>query len=358
MDIRALIMAGGVGTRFWPLSRKKTPKQFLPIISEKTMIEETANRVLPWIPNNRIFTIADKILTKKIRQLLPDIPEANTIIEPQGRNTAPSLILATAAIYLQNPDAVIAVLPADHLIQDEARFLKKLQSGAEAAFQSENLITFGIPPTFPSTGYGYIHVSKKKPSNYGDETFFNVLRFVEKPCYDLATKFLETSEYYWNSGMFLWKASVFASKLEQFAPDMFLFWEKILTTIKNKDDQMLQSIFNEIPAISIDFALMEEAEGVMVCPGDFGWSDVGSWSSLPEIWGMDNQNHANRGDLLSLNSTNCLVHNPDKLTALVGVQDIIIVNTEDALLVCRKDQDQKVKEIVSTLKNSGRIDLL
>jgi mannose-1-phosphate guanylyltransferase len=358
MDFRAVIMAGGIGTRFWPLSRRKTPKQFLPIISEKTMIEETANRLLPWVPHSKIFTIADSVQTKGIRQFLPEIPKANMIVEPKGRNTAPSLILATAHIYLQNPEAVIAALPADHLIKDKHRFLKKLQSGASAAAQGAHLITFGIPPAHPSTGYGYIHFSKEKPANYGGDQFFSVIRFEEKPPYKRACSFLESGDYFWNSGMFLWRASVFVDKLEKHAPEMFVFWKKILAAIKKNDEQALTTIFNEITARSIDYALMERAQGVIVCQGDFGWSDVGSWSALPDIWGVDKQNNSHRGECLSLDSENCLVLNPDKLTALVGVKDLIIVDTEDALLICRKDLDQKVKDIVIKLNKSGRTDLL
>lgn len=355
MDIRAVIMAGGVGARFWPLSRKSKPKQFLPIISEKTMIEETAHRLLSRIPLLNIYTIANSEQTQTIKSLLPDLPEENLLIEPQGKNTAPSLMLATAWIYLQNPKAVLAALPADHLIRDSSLFLKKIEAGANAAEKGEHLITFGIPPVYSATGYGYIHFLKKDPLQFLGENFFAVQEFKEKPDYEQAKVFLSTGNYFWNSGMFLWQAEAFARKLEQYAPSMFSYWKKILTALKNNDKDRMVSIFDEIPSISIDYALMEKAKDVLMCTGDFGWSDVGSWSSLVDIWPQDKEGNALRGENITLDAHNCLLFNPHKLTALVGINDIIVVNTDDVLLICHKDHDQKVKEIVKQIQKKQGI---
>ncbi|MBD3414858.1 MAG: NTP transferase domain-containing protein [Candidatus Aminicenantes bacterium] len=354
MNLNAVIIAGGIGSRFWPLSRKQRPKQFLPIISKQTMIEETIQRISPKIPPSQIHTIANRQQTHMLTELVPQLPAKNLLIEPQGKNTAPCLLLATGFIYLKDPESVIAVLPADHLIRDHSHFLKKLESAAAAADKSNHLITFGIPPSFPATGYGYIRFSRKSPSSYSGENFFRVKEFKEKPDQKTALRFLKSGTYFWNSGMFIWKARVFAENLKRYAPEMFSYWQQILEALKNRKSNQLNDIFHEIPSISIDYALMEKTQEVLMSPGDFGWSDVGSWSSLLDIWDKDQNQNALRGEAITIDTENCLVHNPDKLTALIGVKDLVIVNTEDALLICRKNQDQKVKQVVATLQKKGQ----
>lgn len=354
MDLRVIILAGGAGTRFWPVSRKIRPKQFLPIVSEKTMIEETIDRLSSQIPLKNIYTIANPEKTGMIKSLLPDLPDTNLLVEPVGKNTAPSLMLATAQIHLQNPKAVLAVLPADHLIKDSSHFLKKLEAAAAAASSGDYLITFGVPPTYPATGYGYIRFSPDHPVHSLDEPFWVVQEFKEKPDLEQAKGFLKHGHYFWNSGMFLWQADIFARKLERFAPEMFSCWTQIRDALEAKDEARIASLFEEIPSISVDYALMEKAEGVLMARGDFGWSDVGAWSSLADAWPQDETGNALRGDSVILDSQDCLVYNPDKLTALIGVKDIIVVNTEDALLIVHKNQDQKVKDIVGELKKKKK----
>jgi mannose-1-phosphate guanylyltransferase len=357
-NIQAVIMAGGSGTRFWPLSRAKRPKQFLPIVSRKTMIEETIERLLPLIPYSQIYTIANRAQTQVSKKLLPDVPPKNLLVEPKGKNTAPSLILATAGIYLQDPKAVVAALPADHLIKDSALFLKKLEAGAAVASKEDYLITLGIPPTYPATGYGYIQFSKKDPQKYLDEEFYSVQEFKEKPGFEQAKLFLDEGNYFWNSGMFIWRAEVFAGKLEKYAPQFFPYWQRMLQALKKKSSVQIRSIFEEIPSISIDYALMEKAKGVLMCKGDFGWSDIGSWLSLYDVWPKDKNGNAFNGESLALDSQNCLVYNPDKFTAVIGIKDIIIVETDEALLICHKEQDQRVRDAVETLKKDGKKDYL
>lgn len=358
MEFYTVILAGGIGTRFWPLSRKERPKQFLPIISEKTMIEETVQRLEPLFPLERIYTIANSDQSRSIRKIFPGIPEANFLIEPLGRNTAPSLILATAHIFLQNANAVVAALPADHLITKVPLFLKKLEAGAVVADERENLVTFGIPPTYPSTGYGYIQFSKEDSLRIKDEDFYSVQEFKEKPDVTQAKAFLEAGNYFWNSGMFLWKAETFARKLEEFAPEWYVYWERILQALQDKNEAQIATIFEDIPSTSIDYALMEKARGVLMCEGNFGWSDVGAWSSLLDIWPKDPEGNALRAKSLLLDSEKNLVYSRDKLTALVGVKDLIVVDTPDALLICRRDLDQKVKNIVERLKEDNKDEYL
>jgi mannose-1-phosphate guanylyltransferase len=350
MEIHPVIMAGGSGTRFWPLSRKKKPKQFLPIISAKTMIEETVERLLPLVDASCIYTIANSEQTATIRDLIPGIPSDNLLVEPQGKNTAPSLILATATIFQKNENAVVAALPADHLIQDPSQFLKKLEAAARMAFEKDHLITFGITPNHPATGYGYIQFSADDWEEALEERFYNVLGFREKPDLDTARKFCESGNYSWNSGMFLWKASVFRDKLERYAPDIFPFWKEISKAIGDHEERKIGGIFDRMPSVSIDYALMEKARGVLMGKGDFGWSDVGAWSALGEVWPTDDRRNAVRGKSILIDAKGCLVYNPQKLTALIGVEDLIVVDTPDSLLICRKDLDQKVKAIVQSIE--------
>jgi mannose-1-phosphate guanylyltransferase len=352
MKIRAVIMAGGSGTRFWPLSRTARPKQFLDIVSPRSMAEETVERLRPLVAPKDIMTIANPEQTAGLRRLLKGLPRGNFLVEPLARNTAPSLILATARIYLDDPKSVVAALAADHLIRDPARFRKILAAGARVASTSDHIVTFGIPPTSPSTGYGYIHFRESGSLKKWGETFRPVLEFKEKPDLARAEKFVADGRYYWNSGMFLWRADTFARKLEKHAPEFFSSWEKILQALKAKNQRALLRVFREIPAISIDYALMEKAKGVLVVKGDFGWSDVGAWSSLFEVWTADAAGNAARGEVLALDSKGCLVHSPKRLTALIGVEDLIIVDSGDALLICRRDLDQKVKDVVEILKKT------
>ena len=358
MMIHPVIMAGGSGTRFWPLSRATRPKQFLPIISDKTMIRETVERLLPLVPLKDILTISNREQARMIRTLLPGLRPGNILVEPMARNTAASLILATARVYLRDPEAVVAALPADHLIRDVPRFLRKLEAGSLAASEHESLITFGIPPTYPSTGYGYIHYAGASRVEAGSERFFRVLKFKEKPGLKQAQRFLARGGHYWNSGMFLWRPSVFRRMLESSAPDFFLHWERILEALTAGGKASLEPVFKEIPALSIDYALMEKAKSVLVSEGDFGWSDVGAWSSLREIWPQDGAGNVAKGESLFLDSRDCLVYNPGRLTAVLGLKDVVVVETEDALLVCHKDHDQNVKAVIETLARKGRTEYL
>ncbi|MEW5902553.1 MAG: mannose-1-phosphate guanylyltransferase, partial [Acidobacteriota bacterium] len=349
----AVIMAGGSGTRFWPLSRKSRPKQFLPIAAEKTMIEETVERLLPLLPSEAIYAVSDRAQAQVIKRLIPEFPAENLLVEPLGKNTAASLILATAWVFRRDPETVILALPADHLIGKPKVFRRKLEAAAEAAAARDVIVTFGIPPTYPSTGFGYIHYAGRKPERIRGEIFYPVRRFKEKPSLEWAKAFLKQGSHCWNSGMFIWRAEVFADMLEKYAPDFFAFWQRILKALDQNDRPEIKAAFREIPATSIDYALMEKADGVLMNKGDFGWSDVGSWAALADIWTKDKAGNASRGECLFLDSRNCLVYNPRKLTTLVGLRDVVVVETEDALLICHKDSDQKVKEVIEALKKKG-----
>ncbi len=354
----AVIMAGGAGTRFWPLSRRRRPKQFLPIAGSRTMIEETVERLRPFLPGRRVLTISGAAQARTIRRLVPGLPERNVLVEPAGRNTAASLILATAAIYLRDPGAVVFALPADHLISDQALFLKKLAASARAASEDEVIVTFGIPPSYPSTGFGYIQFAERGRRRVGGELFYPVLRFKEKPDAGLAREFIRRGRHFWNSGMFIWRADVFARKLEKCAPDFHAFWLRTVGALRRRDRSEIAAVFREIPSTSIDYALMERADGVLMNEGNFGWSDVGSWIALADIWPKSAGGHGVRGDAVFVDSRDCLVYSLDKLTAVVGLKDVIVVDTPDALLVCHKAADQSVKKVIDALKKSNRREYL
>lgn len=346
----AVIMAGGAGTRFWPLSRRRRPKQFLPIVGSQTLIEETVERLSPVLGDRRILTISGRAQAQTIRRLVPELPERNVLVEPAGRNTAASLILATATIYLRDPGAVVFALPADHLIADQQLFLKKLGASARAAAEDDIIVTFGIPPAYPSTGFGYLQFADRGRRQVDGELFYPVLKFTEKPGPELAREFIRRGHHFWNSGMFIWRAEVFARKLEACAPDFYPFWPRTVRALKRRDRSEIAAVFREIPATSIDYALMERADGLLMNPGNFGWSDVGSWAALADIWPKSEDGQAVRGEAVFVDSRDCLVHSVHKLTAVVGLKDVIVVDTPDALLVCRKDADQKVKEVIDLLK--------
>ncbi len=322
------------------------------------MLEETVARLLPRVQPEHILTIADERLTQVIRSCLPELPAENFLIEPDARNTAPCLMLATASLYLDNPEAVLAVLPADHSIRDPSLFMNRIFAGAEAAATGDRLVTFGIPPTFPATGYGYIRFDPDTPTWFQDGAFYAVQEFKEKPDPDTARKFCEAGTYYWNSGMFLWQARTFTRQIESFAPELRAHWDALLEAVSRRDTALVAEIYRRLPATSIDYALMEKSQDVLMGDGDFGWSDVGAWSALSEFWPADELGNAVRGDHLAIESRDCLVYSPNKLTALIGVQDLIVVETDDALLICSKDNDQKVKDLVTLLHKTDRDDYL
>ena len=353
-DVRAVILAGGRGTRFWPLGREARPKQFLSITGPDPMLLETVRRVRPLVPPRKVVVVADAGQTRRARRLFPKLPPGSFLVEPEARNTAPALMLATARVWLENPEAVIAVLPADHLIRDRAKFLERLGAGIEAAARDKVLVTFGIPPTYPATGFGYIRMNRAAGRRIAGTVFYPVRGFKEKPDLALATQYAASLDHAWNSGMFLWRAGVFGETLERCAPELRPAWDAIVAALRAGGSSNLKAAFRLAPALSIDYALMEKADCVLVADGDFGWSDVGAWSALASIWRRDAAGNACRGDTLALDAKDCLVWNPDRLTALVGVRGLIVVNAGDALLVCDMASDQKVKDVVEALKKKAK----
>jgi mannose-1-phosphate guanylyltransferase len=318
------------------------------------MVEDTVGRLRPMVRPGRILFVADAGQTRTLRRILPRLPRSSFLVEPLARNTTASLMLATARVWLENPAAVIAVLPADHLIRKPAGFRAILREAVAFAAADPSFVTFGIRPTYPATGYGYIRFSRSGARRIGRKAFYPVRAFREKPAPAEARRLLAAGHCAWNSGMFVWRADTFAEKLRRFAPDLWPSWRAMVEAVRNRDAKRLRRVFETIPAISIDYALMEKAHGVFVCEGDFGWSDVGAWSSLYDIWKADGAGNVARGECLALGAERCLVYNPGQLTALVGVRDLIVVDAGGALLVCPAGQDQRVREVVEALRRARK----
>ncbi len=356
--LHCVIMAGGSGTRFWPQSRKHQPKQLLNIVGEKTMIRATVERVLPLIPFDRMLVVTGGSHEEKIRAQLPEIDSNSVVAEPIGRNTAPCIALAAYKLRKIDPEGVMAALPADHLIGQEREFIKALQSAYNMALETQSLITFGVIPDRPETGYGYIQRGEVVAENDGFQAY-KALRFVEKPDLKTAQSYLAKGDYLWNSGMFVWKISTIIEAFERYLPALSRAMENVAPALNtDAEAEAVNQLYEELPDISIDYGILERSEHVLVIPIDVGWNDVGSWTSLQNVWNTDEDGNAVKGQTLSLRSSGCVVSSPQKLTALVGVQDLIIVDTPDAILVCRKDSAQDIKQLQILLRERGYQGLL
>ena len=351
MEKYAVVMAGGVGSRFWPRSRKTLPKQLLNLFGEFTMIQETVKRLDGFIDADKIFVITNKVQKALIEEQLPQIPKDNIVAEPVGRNTAPCVALAAAIINEIKNDAVIITLPADHLITDTKKFRQSLQSAAEFAHQSKGLVTFGIEPKRPDTGYGYINFDREeiKPQVH------KVKKFVEKPNLETAQQYLASGEYLWNSGMFIWRADVVLDEIKHHLPEIF---NSII--MLNKDPSSsnfyreLDDIYPDLRSISIDYGIMEKSDKVFLVKSNFDWSDVGSWETAYELLQKDADMNAKIGDVFSAGSKNSFVYSPGKFAAVVGMENVIVINTEDALLVCNRNNVQDVRKVVDFLSEQER----
>lgn len=350
-----VIMAGGGGTRFWPLSRKASPKQILNLSGNDVMINETIHRIHPIIPYSQTIIVTNEVqeeIMKKV--LIKDIPNKNILLEPMGRNTAPCIGYAAMVLRKREKDALMCVLPSDHYIKKEPEYLKVLNKCFSLAESTNSLVTIGIRPSFPCTGYGYIHMGKKVENNV-----YEVQEFVEKPDMQKAREYLKNGKYLWNSGMFIWKVSAILDNIRRFLPklyDKLLELEEYINS--EKEIEMLKVIYPQLQNISIDYGIMERSNEVLVVPGDFSWNDVGNWDSLGSVFEPDERGNIIIGDNINMDTTNTLIYGKDHLIATLGVDNLIIVNTPDATLVCPKDRAQEVKKIVDELIKRNKNDLL
>lgn len=344
----AVIMAGGYGERFWPRSRRKQPKQLLPIVGDKTMIQQTVERVRPLVSDPRIVVVTNQEQAPLVRQQLPRVK--HVIAEPLGRNTAPCIGVAAAMIGKQDPDAVMAVLPADSYIHDVEGYRRVVGDALKLAAAQNILLTIGIQPTSPHTGFGYIQVGEELPTKSATK-FWKARRFVEKPDRKTAEEFLASGDYRWNAGMFVWS---FRSVAEAFSKYQSTLWDACLRIQASTDmksfTRVLTREYAKMEKISVDYAIMEKAANVVVANGDFDWDDVGDWPAIGRHYAKDANGNVARGEFVGLDASDCIVVGDKKhMVAVVGVRDLVIVHTADATLVCHRNEAQKVREVVKKL---------
>ena len=356
-----IILAGGRGTRFWPLSRKRRAKQLLALDGKQTMIQQTVARLTPMAAPSRFWVITNDDLRPAILRQLPRLPAKQVIAEPAGRNTAPAIGLAAFLLLRHDPDAVLGLFPSDHVIADPAAYRATLAKGIEIAAAGDSIVVLGIRPTRPETGYGYIEAGSPQDDAPDHHGFLRVRRFTEKPDLATARQFLDAGNYFWNSGMFLWRADTLANALREHLPNTAPFLEKIAAAYgTRKFADTFRKLYPKCENISIDYAVLEprsakgESQSRIFClPSDFGWNDLGSWTALHEHHIAKAK--APEGSLISaagsfaLNAKNNYVHVLDKFVALVGVSNLVIVETEDALLITTLDQSQDVGKVVKHL---------
>ncbi len=347
MEYTALIMAGGKGERFWPRSRKQFPKQFLSLIdSEETLIQLTVKRINHIVKKENIYIVTDKNYESLITEQLKDIPKDNILYEPIAKNTAPCICLGAMHIKKKKKDAVMFVLPADHLIKNEKEFEKVLKTVAKVVETEESMITIGIQPNYPETGYGYI----KYNTNNVKELLYSVEKFVEKPDKEKAKEYLNEGNYFWNSGIFVWKVSSILFEIERCIPDLYKGLSKVENVIgKEYYQEILQKEYENIPSISIDFGVMEKCSNLLVYCGIFGWDDVGSWLSLERINKKDMQGNIVHGNVVSHSIYNCIIEGKDRLLAVAGLENVIVVDTEDVTMICSRDKLGEIKSLVQQL---------
>jgi len=341
----AVILAGGKGERFWPKSRKSYPKQLLNIVDGETMIERTIERISPIVPPERLFIVGNKEIENEFRNLNIRIPAENYLCEPEGKNTAPAVGFAAFTIQRVDKDAVMIVLPADHIIKDVSSFLNCVEKATEFA-EKNYVVTFGIVPTRPETGYGYI----ESGSEIGKDVCM-VRKFKEKPTHKQANDFIRKKRFLWNCGIFVWRVDRIIQEFHKFQPEFAKNMEAYVEKNKEKrKEQNLKRIYGKTESISIDYAIMEKVSNVAVIRSSFRWDDVGSWNALERLKGKDREGNTTTGDTILMDTKNSIVISNDGLIAAVGVSDFVIVHTKDATLVIPKGRTQEVKEIVRRLR--------
>ena len=347
MNTYAIIMAGGGGTRFWPLSRLAKPKQLLNLSGNDLMINETIDRVASIISMDNIFIVTNAAQVDMMVEVTAGrIKKDHILSEPSARNTAACIGYAAFEIVKKYGDGIMCIFPSDHYIKQREAFIETVKLAIDTAVNTDKLITVGIAPTFPSTGYGYIKFDKNE-----NNLVKYVLEFKEKPSFSTAKSYIQSGNYLWNSGIFIWKASTILNNFERYLPKVYDCLLKIADDMNtSKEKETIADIYPTIPSISIDYGIMERSDEVFVISGDFGWNDVGSWDMLGILHDVDDNGNIVVGEQINLDTTNCISYSDGRLIATIGVDNLIIVETKDAVLVCDKNNAQDVKKIVDILK--------
>ena len=348
-------MAGGSGTRFWPLSRKENPKQLLNIVGGSSMLQMTVDRLRKIKFVDDIFIVTRSDLADKIFETIEGIPIENIIVEPSGKNTAPCIGLSALHLEMLKKDSVMGVFPADHLIVGHQKFQKALKTANQLVQEKYSITTIGIKPTYPSTAYGYIQYTKDKVAGQIDT--YHLKTFAEKPHFSLAKRFIKSGDFLWNSGIFIWRANVLLDLMKVYLPDLYKQLIKMKPIIKKNQD--ISNLWKAITPESIDYGIMEKVgSDAYVIKADFEWSDLGSWNALYDILPKSNGGNVVRGEGMVLNGKDNFIYSQDHFTAVVGLENVVIIHTDDATLVVHKDQVEKVKSMVDLVTESNRGDLL
>lgn len=351
MELYALIMAGGIGARFWPRSREKNPKQLLNVLGQYTMIQNTVKRLDGFIDNSNIYLITREYHRDELMKQLPQIPEENIISEPFGRNTAACIMTASLFIKKRNPEAVTVVMPADHIIEGRDNFHKTLRTAADFAYTSKGLVTIGLQPVRPETGYGYIQIDGEEM----EKDIYKVQTFAEKPNYATAVRFIESGDFLWNSGIFVWRVDAIMHELQIHLYDLYNLLSPLENALEEPDFQeKLFDAYGQIKGISIDYGVMENSRNVYLTKGDFFWNDLSCWEEVYRFSDKDDNGNVKIGEVYEEMSHDNYIFSPNSMTAAIGVENMIIVNTRDALLICRRDLAQDVKKIVDHLKHNKK----
>jgi mannose-1-phosphate guanylyltransferase len=364
LQAHAIILAGGRGTRFWPRSRTRTPKQLLNIVGKKTMLAQTVERLRPLISASRLWVVTNTEQAAAVRNQLPVVAASRVLAEPVGRNTAAAIGLAAVHLAQQSSDALMAVLPADHFIAHADMFRKTVAAALEVASQGRYLVTLGIPPSGPETGYGYIERADAVPAVMGAPVF-RVRRFTEKPAQETAQEFAQSGRFLWNSGMFFWRVSTYLECLKKYLPATHGALTRLADTIGTRRyAATLKRVYSKLENISVDFAVMERAtqpgepQSVFVLPAEVGWSDIGSWAAVYALQTRQSGRNVSAGSHFALDATANFFWSPDKFVAAIGVNNLIVVETPDALLICPQDRAQDVGKIVKWLEANNQKRLL
>ena len=354
MKIYGVIMAGGGGTRFWPLSRQAPPKQLLNLSGKDLMVNEAIDRLSKTASKDDIFIVTNKTQVAKMLEATNGRIQKNHILsEPSARNTSACIGYAAMEIVKKYGDGIMVITPSDAYIKNETEFTRILGIAVKAAEEKDALVTVGITPTFAATGYGYIKFQKS------GENVLKVLEFKEKPDEATAKKYVESGEYAWNSGMFIWKASTILKKFEKYLPEIYEDLQKIGDAMNTADElKVIEEIYPKINSISVDYGIMEKADDVFVVPGEFGWNDVGSFDMLGVLHEGDEKGNIKIGDQINIDSKNCITYSSGRLVATIGLENVVVIETGDAVLVCDKNKVQDVKKVVEQLKKDGRNELL
>ena len=357
-EIYCLIMAGGSGTRFWPRSRMIKPKQYLNLFGDKSLLESTINRFDKFIGKENIYIVSGSSQSQILEQQANMIPGKNLIYEPVGKNTLPCIGLAAMMVEQENSDGIMVVSPSDHLIQDDELFRDTVMAAADIAEQENGIVTIGITPEYPATGYGYVQVDHELTQN-GPIRKFKVKQFVEKPDYKTAASYLDKGGFYWNSGLFVFKISVFLNAVQEFAPALYADLKKIQAEIgQTSFDDTLDTIYRAVESISVDYGIMEHASNIYLVEGNFRWNDLGSWDSVYLFSNKDENRNAGLGENIFVDSQNSYASADEGLVAIIGLDDVVVVKEGNAILVCKRDKAEEVKAVVEQLKHNNKTQYL